>query len=189
MCASRKKLRLFCSCFPPQFSYCTSRPTLCSAGFPERAGKCFSHLSHAKAVGPSTSSTKPGCRRAGFCCSPATACWAPLGKLCVCALLCPVCPRDGDTDGHAVRRSSRPARTGMGCDTAEAAGGLHGGKRCRRCSTFCLGCGLVVCAGAPWAQQMCCGSPAPLGFFFLLKRIYSPYGELQLREAQLGPGG
>lgn len=132
MCASHKKLRVFGSCStPPPFFYCTSCPILCSADFPERAGKCFSHHTCAKAAGPSTSSTKWGHRTAGFCFSPAAASWAPLGKLCVCALLCPVCPRDGDADTLAAHHSSWPVCTRMGCDTAEAAGGLHGGKRCR----------------------------------------------------------
>lgn len=84
MCASRKKLRLFCSCFPHHFFYCTSRPILCSAGFPERAGKCFNHCTCAKALGPSTSSAKMGWRRAGFFFSPATTCWHHGQAVCLC---------------------------------------------------------------------------------------------------------
>lgn len=76
MCASRKKLRLFCSCFPHHFFYCTSRPILRSAGFPERAGKRFNHCTCAKALGPSTSSAKTGWRRAGLFFSPVRLCGA-----------------------------------------------------------------------------------------------------------------
>lgn len=136
MCASRKKLRLFCSCFPHHFFYCTSCPILCSAGFPERAGKCFKHCTCAKALGPSTSSAKTGWRRAGFFFSPATTCWAPWAS-CVFVWCCDI------------------------------AGGLRGGERCGCCSTFCSGCGLVICTVAPWALQTCSGCPALLGYFFL----------------------
>lgn len=181
MCASRKKLRLFCSCFSPHFFYCTSCPILCSAGFPERAGKCFSHCTCAKAKRPSTSSTKRGCRRARFCFSPAAACGASLGKLRVCALLCPVCPRDGDADTSAAHRSSHPAHTTTGCVSAEAAGGLHGGKRCRWVAWWWemqvlqrlsqgmwlghLRWGSLDIAGAPWP-------PCSTGLFLPLEKEF-----------------
>jgi len=73
MCASCEKLRLFVHVFPPTSFCCTSRTSLCSSSSPARAGKCFGHCVHAKAVRPGTLAWQVGCRRPGLHFSPAAA--------------------------------------------------------------------------------------------------------------------
>lgn len=136
-----------CSCFPCHDFNSISGPILCSAGLPEKTGKCFIHCTCAKAVRPGVLRTKQGQSRAGHCLSPGAAFQAPLGKLGACTLLCPVCPRGEDADSLSARHStaqysSHPACPRKGCDTAGGlhgardAGGLHGAERGRCCSTF-----------------------------------------------------
>lgn len=196
MCASRKRLRLFCSCFPPHFFYCTSCPILCSAGFPERAGKCFSHCTYAKAVGPRGlvhRAQNQDAGKQGFALvlpQPAGHPWAS----CVSVLCCVLFAQGmGPADTLAAYRSSDPACTRISCDTAGAAGGLQGGGRCRWAAWWReiqvlqhLLLGMPAWSSALGVLGHCRCAMAPLphwAFSSFGKRIYSPYGDLQLRRS------
>lgn len=97
VCFTQKVKTFFCSCFPPAFSI-TSHVLFYEVldFLKEQEGVLATALVQ-KQWRPSILSTKQGCRRAELCFNPATACWAPLGKL-----LCPVCPRDEDADTVAA---------------------------------------------------------------------------------------
>lgn len=144
VCFTLKVKTFFAHVFPAMISI-ASPVLFCAVLACLKAEKCFTHCTCAKAVRSGMLRAKQGWSRAGHCLSPGAAFQAPLGKLCACALLCPLCPRGEDAATLPAQHSSHPAHPRRGCDTAEAAGGLHGGKdagglhgaeRGRCCSTF-----------------------------------------------------